>query len=553
MHLHHLTLQRQTEYLRAQIAGAQIAGSYTQLKNEWIMVLGRGGEEDGCLQLGCDAQYPYILFSEHSRRGKNSTAVMEELAGAIIADIRLLPGERIIEIRFERSENLLLLQFFTAHSNFFLLDKERRILNSFKAQRKNLGNLYLLPQEQQIDTERLAPGELVTILKNFPQERLKKALQKFQFMTRPVIQEACFRAQLPEEVVIKQLRDQQIQFFAEALLDFIRECRSGSPRIYFRDGLPEKFAIAELHHLKGYEKKEFGDLNAALRFFCFQALKYRGVNRKKAQLTEALERKLRSLQHALLKLQDSPAPDPEKREYYQKIGQLLISQPKLLKSGREIVELIDYYHPDLPTIQVNVKPELSAQENAQIYFEKAKQSDAKVREAGRRKAELEKQIEELSQLRRDLEGEDSLKKLDHIEETLKSRHLLSYRGEEVDQFRLPYKKYEYKGYEIRVGRNARDNDVLTFKHSGKEDIWLHAQGYSGSHVTIHNPQRLEQLPKDVLEYAARLAVTFSAAKHAGYVPVVYTRVKHVRKPRKSPPGTVIPEQAKTIFADPLQL
>ncbi len=553
MHLHHLTLQRQTEYLRTEITGAQIADSYTQLKNEWIIVLGRGGEEDGCLQLGCDAQYPYILLSEHSRRGKNSTTVMEELPGLIIADIHLLPGERIIEIRFERSENILLLQFFTAHTNFFLLDKDRRILNSFKAQRKNLGNLYLLPQEQQIDTERLAPGELAAILRNFPQERLKKALQKFQFMTRPVIQEACFRARLSDESLINALSDQQIRSFAETLLEFIRECRDGAPRIYFRNGLPEKFAIAELRHLKEHEKKEFGDLNAALRFFCFQALKYRGVSRKKAQLTEALERKLRSLQHALAKLQDSPAPDPEKKEYYQKIGQLLISQPQLLKIGRETVELVDYYHPDLPAIQVNVQPELSAQGNAQIYFEKAKQADAKVREAGKRKAEIEKQIEELSQLKRDLEGEGSLKKLDRIEETLKSRHVLSYRGEEVEQFRLPYKKYEYKGYEIRVGRSARDNDALTFKHAGKEDIWLHVQGHSGSHVVICNPQRLEQLPKEVLEYAAGLAVSFSAAKHASYVPVVYTRVKHVRKPRKSPPGTVIPEQAKTIFADPLQL
>lgn len=552
MHLHHLTLQRQTEYLRAQIIGAQIADSYTQLKNEWIIELNGAGEGEGCLQLGCDAQYSYILFSERSQRGKNSTNVMDELLGLSIADIRLLPGERIIEILFEQSANILLLQFFTAHSNFFLLDKDRRILNSFKGQRKNLGNLYLLPQEQKIDTERLAPGELAAILRNFPQERLKKALQKFQFMTRPVIQEACFRARLSEESLINALSDRQIRAFAETLLEFIRECRSGTPRIYFRDGLPEKFAIAELHHLEGYEKKEPGDLNAALRFFCFQALKYRGVSRKKAQLSEALERKLRSLQHALSKLQDRPAPDPEKREYYQKIGQLLISQPQLLKSGRETVELIDYYHPDLPAIQVNVKPELSAQENARFYFEKAKQAEAKAQEAGRRKAELEKQIEELSQLKRDLEGEGSLKKLDHIEDTLKSRHLLSYRGEEVEQFRLPYKKYEYKGYEIRVGRSARDNDALTFKHAGKEDIWLHVQGYSGSHVIICNPQRLEQLPKEVLEYAAGLAVSFSAAKHASYVPVVYTRVRYVRKPRKSPAGTVIPEQVKTIFADPLK-
>jgi len=47
------------------------------------------------------------------------------------------------------------------------------------------------------------------------------------------------------------------------------------------------------------------------------------------------------------------------------------------------------------------------------------------------------------------------------------------------------------------------------------------------------------------------AVTFSQARHAQYVPVLVTQVKYVRKSRKSPPGSVIPQRTKTIFADPL--
>lgn len=143
MHLHHLTLQRQTEFLRDQISGAKIIDSFTQVKNEWVIAL-----EEGCLQLSCDGQYPYIIHLEQCHRGKNSTEVMSEIIGLRIADLHLLPGERIIEISFENSEMILLLQFFTARTNFFLLDQERQILNAFKGQRKYIGQAFELPAGQ---------------------------------------------------------------------------------------------------------------------------------------------------------------------------------------------------------------------------------------------------------------------------------------------------------------------------------------------------------------------------------------------------------------------
>jgi predicted ribosome quality control (RQC) complex YloA/Tae2 family protein len=35
-----------------------------------------------------------------------------------------------------------------------------------------------------------------------------------------------------------------------------------------------------------------------------------------------------------------------------------------------------------------------------------------------------------------------------------------------------------------MGRNARNNDVLTLQFARKEDLWLHAKDVSGSHVVI---------------------------------------------------------------------
>jgi predicted ribosome quality control (RQC) complex YloA/Tae2 family protein len=43
---------------------------------------------------------------------------------------------------------------------------------------------------------------------------------------------------------------------------------------------------------------------------------------------------------------------------------------------------------------------------------------------------------------------------------------------------------------------------------------------------------------------------YSGARHSGAVNVVWTRRKHVRKPRKAPPGTVVPDRVKTVFVEP---
>jgi len=47
-----------------------------------------------------------------------------------------------------------------------------------------------------------------------------------------------------------------------------------------------------------------------------------------------------------------------------------------------------------------------------------------------------------------------------------------------------------------------------------------------------------------------LAAVHSGARTSKTVPVDYARRKYIRKPRRSPPGTVVMERAKTIFVEP---
>lgn len=101
------------------------------------------------------------------------------------------------------------------------------------------------------------------------------------------------------------------------------------------------------------------------------------------------------------------------------------------------------------------------------------------------------------------------------------------------------RRFERDGFEILVGKGARDNDRLTFGVASPADLWLHASGFAGSHVVIRNPDHLDPIPREVVECAAQLAAHHSKAREArGKVDVHVCRVADVRKPRGFPPGKV---------------
>ncbi len=102
-----------------------------------------------------------------------------------------------------------------------------------------------------------------------------------------------------------------------------------------------------------------------------------------------------------------------------------------------------------------------------------------------------------------------------------------------------YRTFERDGFQILVGKGARENDRLTFGIAEPADLWLHASGFAGSHVVIRNPDRLPAVPREVVECAAQLAAWHSKARDArGKVDVHLCRASDVRKPRGFAPGKV---------------
>ena len=105
------------------------------------------------------------------------------------------------------------------------------------------------------------------------------------------------------------------------------------------------------------------------------------------------------------------------------------------------------------------------------------------------------------------------------------------------------------GFEIWVGRNNYQNDQLTFKFASDYDLWLHSQEIPGSHVLLRLEPGTVAETQD-LQAAANLAAYYSQARLSDRVPVVFTKPKHVFKPKGAKPGMVIYRHEEVVWGQP---
>lgn len=66
------------------------------------------------------------------------------------------------------------------------------------------------------------------------------------------------------------------------------------------------------------------------------------------------------------------------------------------------------------------------------------------------------------------------------------------------------------GAKIIIGRNSRENELLTFQIAKASDLWFHAQNTQGAHVVLMSPGNNHN-PDDI-QYAANLAALHSHIK-----------------------------------------
>ena len=105
-----------------------------------------------------------------------------------------------------------------------------------------------------------------------------------------------------------------------------------------------------------------------------------------------------------------------------------------------------------------------------------------------------------------------------------------------------------KGLKVQIGRNMRQNDLISFKFSKKGDLWFHAQESPGSHVVLKSSS---QNPSDEdIQISADLAALFSKAKMNIKVPISLVNIKDLQKITKGGPGCVSFNNVEILWGNP---
>ena len=264
--------------------------------------------------------------------------------------------------------------------------------------------------------------------------------------------------------------------------------------------------------------------------------------RARSQRMRVLRKALSKLLRRIEALRQDLAKAAAYRDYG-RYGELLKANLKSVTPGMEAITLVDYYDPALPEVTLPLDQTKSALSNMTDYFKKHRKHLSAERELPPRIARAE---QEVGAMRREITSiedgtwtapamtGDGLTKTDIRRRTINE----SRRG--------PFRRFlSTDGLPIFVGRNAQENEDLTFGLAKGDDVWLHARGSPGSHVIVRLGKGAD-LPPETLRDAATLALLYSDLKKSGKGDVIHTRRKWVKKAKGQATGAVIVTQEKTI-------
>ena len=211
MHLHFLTLKRQANFLKERIYRSIIRDSFSQVKNEWVLHLGLPDGGEKYLQLSCHPRYPFAVLSYSIKRQKNSTTVMEESLNQKTTNLQIIPGERIIRMDFENTNLKLMINLFTTNSNFFIVNDDNLIINSFKKSKTLIETTYSIPDSTQTDISAITSSQLLKMIRSNSEKSLLPFLKKnFFHLNQTVLNEIFFRLEIPRNTSSEKLQDEHI-------------------------------------------------------------------------------------------------------------------------------------------------------------------------------------------------------------------------------------------------------------------------------------------------------------------------------------------------------
>lgn len=495
----------------------------------------------------------------------------KHLGNGRLLDIRQDGLERILYFDFEAMNELgdmvkitLAAEIMGRCSNVVIINADGKIIDSIKRvdfemsrERPVLPNMTYScpPRDDRLDFRTCSAEDISRAAEPLPDGDLAKTLLKiFEGISPIVAREWVWYAAQGRDAVKSDLNGEILERLAFAVEQSARECREGRctfTAVKDGNGLLKDFSFMPICQYGGLMTTE--ELPSAcdlLDYFYAERDSAARLRQRAQDLYKLLQNTSERIARRLANQREELKVSAD-REKFKLMGDLISANLYRVEKGMGSVTVENFYDENCPQIEIKLDKRLTPSQNMQRYYGEYRKADT-----------AEKILTE--QIKK---GEEELAYIDSVFDALTRT-----KGEdEVNELRLelaeqgyiraaklkgkPPKAHpplEFKspdGFTVLVGRNNKQNDMLTTKLADKTDIWLHTKDITGSHVIIRAEGK--EVPDSTVMWAARIAAWCSKAKNSSQVPVDYVPVRFVKKPSGSKPGMVIFTNNRTLYVTPL--
>ena len=552
-----LFTRNMTKELNENLLHGRINKIHQPYKNEIILVIRANGKNHKVL-LSAHPSYSRVQLTAENYDNPSVPPMFcmllrKHLEGSIIEGISQIELDRMIVFEVKGRNEIgdisykqLIIEIMGRHSNIILVDKERNmILDSIKHISPSMnthrtvlpGHSYVLPPQQ----DKIDPleAETVDVLRalDFNSGKLdKQIVQSFAGISPLYAKEFVHRAGIGSGAAI-----------AESFLSLIAHAKNFdiAPTLITAD--KETFYWMDLQHLQG-EKQTFPSLSELLDRFFYQKAARDRVKQQGNDLERFIRNERDKNVNKITKLERT-LDDAQQADRYQLLGELLTSNLYAVERGMTEVSVVNYYDENGESITIPLNPQKSPSDNAQNYFSRYQKAKNAIKIVHEQIEKAQEEIVYLEQLLQQLESA-STKDVEEIREELEEEGYLKVRKQTKKKkanMKPVLEQYtSTDGTQILVGKNNKQNDYLTNRVAGRDEVWLHTKDIPGSHVVIKSSNPTDETIKE----AANIAAYFSKARESSSVPVDFTEVKQVKKPKGAKPGFVIYEGQQTVYVTP---
>ena len=255
----------------------------------------------------------------------------------------------------------------------------------------------------------------------------------------------------------------------------------------------------------------------------------------------------------------------KKKDNYKIYGELLLANIYRLKNvnttqNENTLEVqVENYYDNNKKISIPINPKISISKNAENYFKKYDKMKRTLDVVNKQKEQTNKELNYLSTIIDELDTCTTISDINEVYEEISENILFNevsnhkkYKSGKVKkedtQMLLNYLKFKVDDYDVLVGKNNKQNDYITLHVANDTDYWFHTKDIHGSHLILRCNGVTPKL--ETIKKCAEIAAYHSKAKFSSHVPVDYTQIKNVKKPKGAVPGYVIYKNNKTIYVTP---